>query len=212
YHAGLSAEERRHIEKVWIGGEINFVVCTSAFGMGINKPDVRWVIHFQAPSLLSEYIQEVGRGGRDGKPAEALTLISEPTGWLDPEDKQRQKFLMDKLRSQYQAAEKLIKQLPTTGNIDSLIDEFPDAAIALSILHSSGKLRWRDPFNYIINKSSSGKKVSLNYSSGVEEMNKYFSTRKCRWQFLLEAFGFSQEAENMRCGHCDNCIREGRIH
>ena len=209
YHAGLSAEERRHIEKVWIGGEINFVVCTSAFGMGINKPDVRWVIHFQAPSLLSEYIQEVGRGGRDGKPAEALTLISEPTGWLDPEDKQRQKFLMDKLRSQYQAAEKLIKQLPTTGNIDSLIDEFPNGAIALSILHSSGKLRWRDPFNYIINKSSSGKKASLNYSSGVEEMNKYFSTRKCRWQFLLEAFGFSQEAENMRCGHCDNCNKRG---
>ncbi len=41
-------------------------------------------------------------------------------------------------------------------------------------------------------------------------MNKYFSTRKCRWQFLLEAFGFSQEAENLGCRHCDNCIREGR--
>ncbi|MDE5124156.1 MAG: ATP-dependent DNA helicase [Trichodesmium sp. St19_bin1] len=208
YHAGLSAEERRHIEKAWIRGEINFVVCTSAFGMGINKPDVRWVIHFQAPSLLSEYIQEIGRGGRDGKPAEALTLISEPTGWLDPEDKQRQKFLADKLKLQYQTAEKIIKQLPTTGNIDDLTDKFPNVAIALSILHSSGKLRWNDPFNYTINKSGSNKKVSLNYNSGIEKINKYFSTRKCRWQFLLEAFGFFQEAQNMACGHCDNCLKK----
>ncbi|MCL2924179.1 MAG: RecQ family ATP-dependent DNA helicase [Trichodesmium sp. MAG_R04] len=210
YHAGLSSKERRHIEKAWIGGEINFVVCTSAFGMGINKPDVRWVIHFQAPSLLSEYIQEIGRGGRDGKLAEALTLISEPTGWLDPEDKQRQKFLAEKLKSQYQTAQKLIKQLPTTGNIDSLIDEFPHAAIALSILHSSGKLRWYDPFNYIIDNSGSDKTVSLNYNSRIKDMNKYLSTRKCRWQFLLEAFGFSQQPQNMHCGHCDNCLKEER--
>ncbi|NEP85295.1 MAG: hypothetical protein F6K39_48740, partial [Okeania sp. SIO3B3] len=169
-----------------------------------------WVVHFQAPSLLSEYIQEVGRGGRDGKPAEALTLVSEPTGWLDPEDKQRQKFLVDKLRSQYQTAQKLIKQLPTTGNINTVTDEFPDAAIALSILHSSGKLRWRDPFNYIMNKSATGKTASLDYNSGIQEMNQYFTTSKCRWQFLLQAFGFSKEAQNMHCGHCDNCIRRGR--
>ncbi len=211
YHAGLSGEERRQIEKAWIGGDINFVVCTSAFGMGINKPDVRWVIHFQAPSLLSEYIQEVGRGGRDGKPAEALTLVSEPTGWLEPEDKQRQKFLLDKLRSQYQIAQKLIKHLPTIGNINAVVSEFPDAAIALSILHSLGKLRWRDPFHYIINKSATPKtlSLSLDYNSGVREMNQYFTTQKCRWQFLLQAFGFSKEAHNLCCSHCDNCIQEG---
>uniref|UniRef100_A0ACD5H158 Helicase-related protein n=1 Tax=Desertifilum tharense IPPAS B-1220 TaxID=1781255 RepID=A0ACD5H158_9CYAN len=93
YHAGLDPDARRQIEQAWLKDRLQFVVCTSAFGMGINKPDVRWVIHFHAPLLLSEYVQEVGRAGRDGKPAEALTLISEPTGWLDGEDKQRRAFL-----------------------------------------------------------------------------------------------------------------------
>ncbi len=97
YHAGLAGEQRREIENNWLTGKTQFVICTCAFGMGINKPDVRWIIHFQAPLLLAEYIQEIGRGGRDGKPAEALTLISEPTGWLNPEDKQRNQFFADKL-------------------------------------------------------------------------------------------------------------------
>ena len=96
YHAGLSAEQRREIESSWLQGKTQFVVCTSAFGMGINKPNVRWVVHFQPPQLLSEYIQEVGRGGRDGKIANALTLVSEPTGLLNPEDKQRNKFFTEK--------------------------------------------------------------------------------------------------------------------
>lgn len=92
YHGGLGGEIRRRLEADWLEGKIPFVICTSAFGMGIDKPNCRWVVHFQAPLLLSEYVQEIGRGGRDGKKAEALTLISEPTGWLAPEDKQRQRF------------------------------------------------------------------------------------------------------------------------
>lgn len=210
YHAGLSAQERRDLEKVWLQGKMKFVVCTSAFGMGINHPHVRWVIHFQAPMLLSEYIQEVGRGGRDGKPAEALTLISEPTGWLDPDDKQRWKFLEDNLRSQYQTAQKLVKQLPATGDLNTVVDEFPEAAIALSILHSSGQLKWRDPFHYVINKSSGSKSRMPDNNSPVRETKKYLKTRQCRWQFLLEAFGFIEEAKNMSCGSCDNCQKQSK--
>lgn len=92
YHAGLAPTERRPIEAAWLNGSLPCVICTSAFGMGINKSAVRWVVHFHAPLLLSEYVQEMGRAGRDGKPATALTLISEPTGWLDPTDRQRQQF------------------------------------------------------------------------------------------------------------------------
>jgi ATP-dependent DNA helicase RecQ len=204
YHAGLSPEERRQIEKAWLNGTLTFVVCSSAFGMGINKPDVRWVVHYQAPLLLSEYIQEIGRGGRDGKSAIALTLISEPTGLLYPEDKQRREFFQDKLRSQYQEAQQLAKNLPVKGNVDAVSREFPESAIALSILHSSGQLKWPDPFNYVINKSAQQKGEIQNLTA-VAEMAKYLKHRQCRWQFLLQAFGFTQEATSMRCGNCDNC-------
>ncbi|MBE9095610.1 ATP-dependent DNA helicase RecQ [Tychonema sp. LEGE 07203] len=204
YHAGLSPESRRKIETAWLNNDLKFVVCTCAFGMGINKPDVRWVVHFQAPLLLSEYIQEIGRGGRDGKSAIALTLISEPTGLLYPEDKQRKEFFQDKLRSQYREAQQLAKQLPVQGNIEAVSREFPESAIALSILHSSGQLTWEDPFNYVINKSAQKTAEKLNFTV-AEEMVKYLKHRQCRWQFLLQAFGFANEAKSMRCGHCDNC-------
>ncbi|MBW4432698.1 MAG: ATP-dependent DNA helicase [Pelatocladus maniniholoensis HA4357-MV3] len=203
YHAGLGAEERRTIETAWIEGKIPFVICTSAFGMGINKSDVRWVVHFHAPLLLSEYLQEIGRAGRDGKPAEVMTLVSEPTGWLDPEDKQRQKFFEDKMRSQQLQAQQLVKKLPKTGEVDAVTRQFSDAAIALSLLHSSGKLNWLDPFHYTI--VSNTKNQPLTQLHAAKQMNKYLFTKQCRWQFLLNAFGFNKETGNWRCGHCDNC-------
>ncbi|OCQ92118.1 recombinase RecQ [Oscillatoriales cyanobacterium USR001] len=205
YHAGLSPEDRREIEKAWLHGDIQFVVCTSAFGMGINKSNVRWVTHFQAPLLLSEYIQEIGRAGRDGKLAEALTLISEPTGWLNPEDKQRREFFEDKLRSQYQKAQELARKLPMQGEIEAITKKFPDSAIALSVLHSSGQLNWEDPFNYTINKSARSPQGEQQNRRGVQQMTQYLTTRQCRWQFLLTAFGFVEAAKSMRCGHCDRC-------
>ncbi|MEG3937257.1 ATP-dependent DNA helicase RecQ [Microcoleus sp. S36b_A3] len=204
YHAGLSPESRRNIETAWLNNALKFVICTCAFGMGINKPDVRWVVHFQAPLLLSEYIQEIGRGGRDGKSAIALTLISEPTGLLYPDDKQRAQFFQDKLRSQYREAQQLAQQLPVKGDVEAVSREFPESAIALSILHSSGQLTWQDPFNYAIDKSAQQKGAKQNFTAPAE-MAQYLKHRKCRWQFLLQAFGFTKESQSMRCGHCDNC-------
>ena len=210
YHAGLITRERRNIEQDWIAGKIQFVICTSAFGMGIDKPDVRWVTHYHSPELLSEYIQEVGRGGRDGKPASALTLVSEPTGLLDPEDKQRSQFFTRKLEQQYCQAQKLIKQLPKKGDITT-ISEHPDGEIALGVLHSLGLVYWQDPFNY----SRRSHKVDFSNLATKQKrhqqrMQRYLRTKHCRWQYLLHAFGFKQEAQEFNCGSCDNCLRNKR--
>ncbi len=205
YHAGLGATERREVETSWLSGKILFVVCTCAFGMGINKSDVRWIIHFHAPHLISEYVQEIGRGGRDGKPTETLTLISEPTGILDHEDKQRQQFFQEQILKQQQIAQQLIKKLPPQGDVTAINKQFDNGAMALSLLHSSGQLTWLDPFHYTITQKVA--KQQLTQLKSAQQMNKYLTTKQCRWLFLLNAFGFPQlgSSQNWCCGHCDNC-------
>ncbi|GAB1540442.1 hypothetical protein NUACC21_31110 [Scytonema sp. NUACC21] len=164
---------------------------------------MRWVVHFQSPLLLSEYVQEIGRAGRDGKPAHALTLISEPTGWLDPEDKQRQRYFEKNLRSLQVSAQQLMQKLPSTGEVNAVVQKFPEGAVALSLLRRSGQLKWLDPFHYTIVRGE--KTIPHEHLDATKQMNRYLMTRGCRWQFLLKAFGFHEEFKNWRCGHCDRC-------
>ncbi|MBL1209984.1 RecQ family ATP-dependent DNA helicase [Geminocystis sp. GBBB08] len=211
YHGGLRSDIRRKVESDWLTERIKFVVCTCAFGMGINKSNLRWIFHYQAPLLLSEYIQEIGRGGRDGKLTEVITLISEASGWLNPEDKNRREYFLNQQIKLYQQAERFLREIPTEGNIEELSKKInnPNYQLYLSILNSSQQLRWIDPYNYHLTPSKTHQSIKLlinRQKKLIQQTHEYLTTKICRWSFLLSAFGFSPST-NFRCGKCDNCLK-----
>jgi ATP-dependent DNA helicase RecQ len=211
YHAGLSPRSRRQIEGDWLAGKLTYVVCTCAFGMGINKPDVRWIVHFQPPVLLAEYLQEIGRAGRDGKPAQALMLACEPTGWLYPEDRQRHQFFTQSVDRDYDMARGLANQIPDRGEINPIEQQFPQAAIALSLWHSVGALKWTTPFTYQrLNypPATAWQSLQRQQREIYGQIPTYINSRGCRWQYLLTAFG-SPPNHSWRCGNCDRCHESG---
>ncbi|MGD1942003.1 MAG: RecQ family ATP-dependent DNA helicase [Leptolyngbyaceae cyanobacterium] len=206
YHAGLSARDRRQCEQAWLQNQVQIVVATNAFGMGVNKPDLRWVAHYHVPPLLTEYVQEIGRAGRDGKPAHALSLVSERSGLLDSTARQRSRFFRDQAHKIRQQAMRLSQQIPPEGSLPAVQEKFKDGAIALSYLHSQGQLEWLDPFHYRL--VSARPPASATPQSG-HGMSAFLYSRHCRWQLIMQQFGFrSKTTKPGRCGHCDNCRQQ----
>lgn len=109
YHAGIAAEERRRLQDAFMAGDAPVVVATNAFGMGIDKPDVRLVVHHQMPATLESYYQEAGRAGRDRAPADCVLLYA-------PGDRFTHEFLIeqshpprDVVEEVYRAASRLAR-------------------------------------------------------------------------------------------------------
>ena len=205
YHAGLGASDRRQHEYAWMNNQVRIVVATNAFGMGVNKSDLRWVVHYHLPLLLTEYLQEIGRAGRDGQVAQALSLVSERTGLLDPTDQQRSQFFRQQTQRLQAQAIQVSRKIPPTGSLADVQTRFKEGAIALSYLHSQNQLQWTDPFHYRLLPTSST--VNLTDAVGEPAMRKLLFNRSCRWRTIIQQFGFRPAQSDWRCGHCDNCQR-----
>ncbi len=158
YHAGLPGEMRDRKQTAWTAGETRVIVATNAFGMGIDKADVRFVIHWDIPESIEDYFQESGRGGRDNKPAYAVLLYS-PADKTRLEDSVKRKFPpVEKIKDTYEALCNFLKVPQGTGK-DNVFDfsmydfvskyRFPvvETYNSLSFLQREGYLEFTEEIN-----------------------------------------------------------------
>ena len=212
YHAGLSRSEREEAHRAFLADDVDVVVATNAFGMGIDKPDVRFVTHASVPESLDSYYQEIGRAGRDGEAADA-------TLFYRAEDLGIRKYFvsrtvdLDDLAAAYAALAKA--DGPTTTNsVAAALDVAPRRATHLiNLLVEGGTVRVGRrgaavaeasvrPSEAAALAAEASERRERIEQSRLEVMRRYAETRDCRRRTLLRYFGEDLEQP---CGHCDTC-------
>ncbi|HKT01773.1 MAG TPA: RecQ family ATP-dependent DNA helicase [Rugosimonospora sp.] len=217
YHGGMAAGVRSRRHEDFLAGRVPVMVATSAFGMGIDKPDIRWVIHVAMPDSPDSYLQEIGRAGRDGAPAQVLLLYR-------PEDMALQRYFTGGAPDEREL----------TGLAAALRDSTPASRTALATstglgprklpqllallehvgaAHTVHNGRWTAP-RYAPEPAEAARLALAEAQrhqrlqrSRIDMMRGLAETTGCRSQALLGYFG-----EHLRrpCGHCDNC-GDGRV-
>ncbi|TYB40258.1 RecQ family ATP-dependent DNA helicase [Micromonospora sp. AP08] len=211
YHGGMAAGLRRSRHEDFLADRIPIMVATSAFGMGIDKPNIRWVAHVALPDSPDSYLQEIGRAGRDGEPARALLLYR-------AEDIALQRFFkggapdLDELRT----VAATLHAGPVTRSALAKATGLSPRKIAahLSLLEQvgaattgpRGELR-AGPYAPLPDQAAREALAEYGrYQAGqrsrTDMMRRFAESRGCRMQSLLGYFG---EQLSRPCGHCDNC-------
>ncbi|HEY0008048.1 MAG TPA: RecQ family ATP-dependent DNA helicase [Tepidisphaeraceae bacterium] len=218
YHGGMTKAERSERQAEFMDGRLPIMIATSAFGMGVDKSDVRWVIHYDVPDSIDNYFQQIGRAGRDGQPAAALLLYREQDMGLQKsltaparlgEDKVAD--LIDLLRKQDKpvAPGELKDQVDLTGG---------KLGRSLQLLEATGTVEASlDDTVQMIDQKTPASDLAQTVveqqerfrdwrQNRLESMRAYALADGCRRHALLSYFG--QEASE-QCNACDNC-RTGR--
>jgi ATP-dependent DNA helicase RecQ len=200
YHAGLSPNARRAAMTAFLDGSARIVAATVAFGMGIDKPDVRWVLHADPPASLDAYYQELGRAGRDEQPAHARLLFR-------PEDFGTAVHLTSRsVRTDVvaQVAERLAtgRKVEATRQRTAALVRLVDLGAA--VWEAAGEVRWTGAMSVRAAMEASETETEREDEverSRLEMMRRYAEHTGCRRSFLLSYFGQDYRGP---CGNCDN--------
>lgn len=206
YHAGMSAQAREKIQTQFITNEIDVIVATVAFGMGIDKANIRTVIHAAMPGSIEGYYQEIGRAGRDGLMSQAYLLHSFA-------DQKTHDFFFDlnypaeeKLKSIYKlTSSEKVSRSEVQRKLPDLDEETFDRALEQLWVHGGvfiegGEylVRGRETWNQSYLQQTTLKQKQL------KQMLSFATSGKCRMDFLVSHFG-DQNDSGIPCGICDHC-------